>query len=271
MDKLDFELFGLRFRAKLKNEHRRYLFVEVIRGPRAGGWYLTIPLSPLGGGPDAGYVRPHLSRRLGRRKERLALDSQTLMPFSVEGEIWPGALKFTADEFTDYLQKLQPMAAELAALEHYVEHEYDDARLRQLIVAVHVPDPEREEAISRKLMEQVERDARLVMNEMTLREASPEFGPFWRPAEALETLAPGTRDEPLCVKLRAPCGAEWETSVYRREDGVWVERRFCCSGDEDERRRIVDRYVGPEARAAWRAIAELLGISADDERTESGS
>lgn len=263
MDKIDLDIFGLRFRFKRSSDADSYLFVEKIGTPRQGGWYLTIPLSPLRKGPDQGYHRPHLSRRRGRRKERKALDATSLMPFPVAGVDWPGALKVTAEDAMRFLQRMEPMQKELLELHHYEEYEYDDATMRRLVVAVYVHDPVVADRFHQRILEQVEREGRLVIDESALDEPDPELQAFWRSADHLDTLAPGTREEPIRVRLRGGCGHEFETSVYRRDDGTWVERRFCCSGDTDRRREIIDRYIGAELREAFPKIIELLGLVDD--------
>lgn len=265
MERYDFELFGLRLRFKRNAEGDAYLFVEnVASGAR--GWYLTIPLSPLRKGADAGHYRPHLSRGRNGRKKRQALDASTLMPFPVANADWRGALKLTPTDVEEFFRAIEPMGAEIAALRHYEEFNYDDAMLRQLVVAVYAPDAEASARLNDRIEEQIERDRRFVVDTSSVADFSREYNAFWRSPVYLDVLAPGTQESPVTVKFRGACGHELETEVYRREDGVWVERRYCCPGDEAKRREIIERYLGPNAEAALTTIMRLLGFAAPEAR-----
>ena len=280
MDKLTLDFFDLRFRVKLKDEKRRYLIVEK-RGAPAGGWHLTIPLSALYQGPDEGLVRPHLSRdgqegprrQRRRNKERRALDSKTLEPIEALGTAWPGALKFEPDDVIRFFEeRLIPMQAELDALAHYDESVYDDDALRRGLVAVYDRDEELFEEQQRRGWERIEREGHLRIDHAAIAGTDEMFASWaedaealavrsWKPAEHLDQLAPGTREAPIMVRLRADCGHEYETSIFRRDDGRWMERRYCCPGDEEKRSEIIDRHLGPHLRTAYVAIMEMLGFS----------
>jgi len=264
VDKFDFEIFGLRVRFKLKDEANRLVLIEKLDEPR-DRWHFTVPLSPLRKGPDVGSYRPHLSR--GRRaKERQALDSATLAPFPVTGIEWPGALKLEADDIPRIVERLRSMQAELDALTHYDEYVYEDELIRELVVAVYDPDEEVLAELQRDAQERFERERRVTIDDTTLAEVTAAIAHSepWKPAEKLDVLAPGSREDPITVRFRSSCGGELETSIYRRDDGCWVERRYCCPGDPEERSRVIDRHLGPEVRESFSTIMALLGFSAEE-------
>jgi len=279
VDKLTLDFFDLRFRVKLKDEKRRYLIVEK-RGAPAGGWHLTIPLSPLYQGPDEGLVRPHLSRdgqqgnRRQRRKnkERRVLHAETLEPIAAVGAAWPGALKFEPDDVIRFFEeRLVPMHAELDALAHYEENVYDDGALRRILVAVYDRDEELFEEQQRRGWERIERDGQVRIDDAAIAGTDEVFASWaadaealeaqsWKPVEHLDQLAPGTREAPITVRLRAGCGHEFDTSIFRCDDGRWMERRYCCPGDAEKRSEIIDRHLGPYLRTAYVAVMRMLGF-----------
>jgi hypothetical protein len=254
--KFDFDFFGLRIRVKLD---AGYILLQRVGAP-SGSWHLTVPIAPKRKGADVGMFRPHLSREVDGKKERKAFDANTLLPVDVNGDDWPAAFKYVAEDFLRLADRLEPMQAELRAIEHWESYEYDEATLRSMVIAVRVHDQERNARNSAKMMAWMQqRDSFVVEHPLTALPVDLESD--WEGPDRLDVLAPGTHEHPIDVRLRCACGTETETKIYRRSDGVWVERRYCCHGHDAQRREIIDRYVGPEFRTMYEEVVGLLGLS----------
>jgi len=240
-----------------------YVIVEKATGPRSGRWHLTVPTKPLETGQDQGLIRPHLSRRRGRKKERRGFALNSLKPVAVNGDSWEGVLKFTGQDAAGFIaslqERLRPIHEELASLRHHHDEIISDAWLREHLVAVYVSDPALEESLQPKMREEATKTGRYVVNRDTMQRSKEERSACWQPPDQLRALEPGSPDDPIAVMVRCSCGRQREMAVFRSDQGNWIERSH-CSGSDEEQDEVFKRHLGLDLADAYRTLVRMLGF-----------
>lgn len=231
-------------------------------------WHLTLPLVPLAKGPDAGTLRPHLTRRLGNgRAVRRIFDKQSHrltvaeLHHGRDKRAFANATALTWDTIKEWFQKVQAEVEQLRS-ERARSWVVDDEAFRQMLRAVHRPDriaPSPQFAAD--LLDRAAAGERVVFDieQLVTPELLNQARAAWKPPTDVDDALGSAPDGSAWVRVVLDCGHENEYRVRRAGDGAW-ELSHDGDVDSEEITAIIERSLPPGVMDAIREAFAQVGV-----------